>query len=271
MKVKDHFLTKEIFEINKSDKYKGVLQTKNIPDNLDKYYDSDDYLSHSKKNNLKSKIYQFIQKLNENYKLKIISKYKSEGKILDYGCGDGSFLNFIKKNNFRVEGYEPNIKAKLNAEVKIGKQHIFDNIDSINSNSYDIITLWHVLEHIPNPEEIILKLKSKLNKEGILIIAVPNFESYDAKFYKENWAAWDVPRHLFHYGKKGAINFFTQNGLNVLHTYPLPFDSFYISLISENYAHNPLGILRFPFIGTISNLKGMKDGNYSSVIYILNN
>lgn len=269
MKIKDHFLTNETFEVKESE-YNDILKTYDLPYDIAKYYDSDKYLSHNKDNSLKAKIYSLIQKLNEKYKLKIIKKYKSSGKILDYGCGDGSFLQFMQSKNFSVIGFEPNKKAAKQTELKIGIKHITSSLETINDNSLDIITLWHVLEHIPNPEEILLQLKSKLKNNGYLLIAVPNHKSYDAKFYKEHWAAWDVPRHIFHYGKNGAINFFTQNKFKVIKTYPLPFDSFYISLISENYAQNSLGILRFPFIGTISNLKGLKDGNYSSVIYILN-
>jgi 2-polyprenyl-3-methyl-5-hydroxy-6-metoxy-1,4-benzoquinol methylase len=268
MNVIDHFLTQETFEIKETE-YKYILKTQNIPDNLDKYYESNKYLSHSKDNSLKSKVYQFIQKLNEKYKFKIISKYKTSGKILDYGCGDGSFLKFMKSVDFSILGYEPNSKASQIANSKIGSENIVHSLDTIKNNSLDIITLWHVLEHIPNPEEILYRLREKLKPDGFLIIALPNHQSYDAKFYKENWAAWDVPRHIFHYGKEGAINFFNLNRFDVLHTYPLPFDSFYISLISENYTKNPLGIFRFPIIASLSNIKGMKNGNFSSVIYIL--
>jgi 2-polyprenyl-3-methyl-5-hydroxy-6-metoxy-1,4-benzoquinol methylase len=268
MKIADNFLTKEIFEV-KETKYKGILKTQNLPDNLDKYYESSKYLSHNKDHSLKSKIYQFVQKLNDNYKLKIISKYKNSGKILDYGCGDGSFLKFMKEHKFSILGYEPNSKARESAISKIGEENSTSSLDTIDNNSLDIIALWHVLEHIPNPKEILSVLKTKLKKDGYMIIAVPNHKSYDAKFYKENWAAWDVPRHIYHYGKDGAIDFFHLNQFDVLHTYPLPFDSFYISLLSENYSRNPLGIFRFPIIASLSNLKGMKNGNFSSVIYIL--
>lgn len=269
MKIKDHFLTKEIFEV-KETQYKGVLKTQNIPENLEKYYESNKYLSHSKDNSLKSKIYQYTQKLNEKYKLKIISKYKKTGKILDYGCGDGSFLKFMKNNNYSIIGYEPNSKALNNAIYKIGKENTINSLNDIENNSIDIITLWHVLEHISNPEKILNELKNKLKKNGILIIALPNYKSYDAKYYKENWAAWDVPRHIYHYSKEGAINFFNLNQFDVIHTYPLPFDSFYISLISENYSKNYFSLLRFPFIGILSNIKALKNENYSSLIYILN-
>ncbi|MDR3273685.1 MAG: class I SAM-dependent methyltransferase [Flavobacteriaceae bacterium] len=268
MKIKDHFLTQEIFEV-KETQHKGILKTQNLPENLDKYYNSDKYLSHNKDNSLKSKIYQFVQKFNEKFKFKIISKFKSSGKILDYGCGDGSFLSFMKNYHFSVLGYEPNEKARNIAVSKIGKENLTDSPEKIENNSLDIITLWHVLEHISNPEEILALLKTKLKNDGFLLIAVPNYQSFDGKFYKENWAAWDVPRHAFHYGKEGAIRFFNLNRFDVLYTYPLPFDSLYISMISETYAKNPLGILRFPFIGVLSNLKGTKNGNFSSVIYVL--
>jgi len=268
MRIKDYFLSREIFEVSKSN-YKGVLETKNIPNELELYYKSSEYMPHSKDNSLKSKIYQFVQSLNEKHKLKVISKYKSSGSLLDYGCGDGAFLKFMDNHHFHVSGYEPNLKAREIAASKIGKEKMFSSLDEIKNNSFDVITLWHVLEHIPNPEEILFKIKQKLKNDGVLIIAIPNHQSYDAKFYKKRWAAWDVPRHIFHYSKEGAIDFFNQNEFKVLDTYSLPFDSFYISLISENYAKNPFGILRAPFVASLSNLKGMKNGNYSSVIYAL--
>lgn len=268
MKIKDHFLSNEVFEIKETE-YNNVLKTINIPDNISKYYDSEKYLSHIKDESLKAKLYLLIQKLNEKYKLKIITKYKTSGKLLDYGCGDGTFLKFIQNRNFSVLGYEPNKKAAISAINKIGQNNIINSIDYIENNSIDIITLWHVMEHIPNPEEILSKLKLKLKSNGYILIAVPNYKSFDAKFYKEYWAAWDVPRHIYHYSRQGAINFFNKNKFNVIHTYPLPFDSFYISLLSENYIKNPLGIYRFPLIAILSNLKGIKDGNYSSVIYII--
>ena len=268
MKIKDYFLTKETFEVSESG-YEGVLKTQNIPDDLDLYYDSSDYISHNKDNSLKSKAYRFIQRLNEKHKLKVISRYKPSGSLLDYGCGDGAFLEFISNHNYTVYGYEPNPKARNISASKIGQTNMFSSLDEIENRSLDVITLWHVLEHIPNPIEIISKLKQKLKKDGFLFIALPNYQSFDAKFYKEHWAAWDVPRHIFHYSREGGINFFFNQGKsNVLNTYPLPFDSFYISLVSENYAGNPLGMIRFPFVAALSNLKGMMNGNFSSVIYV---
>ena len=269
MKIKDCFLTKETFEVSKSS-YEGVLKTQNTPNDIERYYDSPEYISHTKDNSLKSKVYQFIQGRNEKYKLKIISRYKPSGKLLDYGCGDGTFLKFINSNkNYTAYGFEPNPKARESAASKIGIANIYSSLNEIEDRSLDVITLWHVLEHVPNPQEIVLKLKLKLKKEGFLFIALPNYKSFDARFYKEHWAAWDVPRHVFHFSRKGAIDFFFDEcKSNVLNTYSLPFDSFYISLISENYAKNPLGILRAPFVASISNLIGSRNNNFSSVIYV---
>lgn len=269
MKIKDYFLTQEEFELKEYENYNNILKTQNLPENLDKYYNSDKYLSHSKDKSFLSNIYLFVQNLNFKYKLKIIRRYISKGNILDYGCGDGSFLNFIKYFNYTVQGIEPNQKAREIAKNKIGDNHIKANLSEIENNSIDVLTLWHVLEHIPNPEEILKELYSKLKENGILIIAIPNYASYDAKFYKDKWAAWDVPRHIFHYSKDGAIQFFKDNNFKVSHTFPLPFDSYFISLMSEKYKKNKFSFLRFPIIGAISNIKAMKDGNSSSVIYIL--
>ena len=137
------------------------------------------------------------------------------------------------------------------------------------NQQFDYITLWHVLEHIPNLEELIIELKNKLKADGKIIIAVPNHDSFDSKYYKSFWAAWDVPRHLWHFSNDSFQNLSYKFGLEVVNKYPLWFDSFYISFISEKYKKSKLRILRAPIIGFISNLYGMKNKNYSSVIYIL--
>jgi len=264
MKVKDYFLTKEEFELKEIQK--GILQTVNLPKDLNKYYESDEYLSHSNnKKNLIGNLYAFVQKLNLNYKYKIISKYNKNGKILDYGCGNGVFLNYIQTKNYKGKGYEPNEDAKKSS-LKMG----LNLIENLNADEkFDVITLWHVLEHIPNPDEILEKLKLLLTEKGKLIIAVPNYKSFDAEYYKEYWAAYDVPRHIFHYSKDGAISFFRQNNFKIENIFPLPFDSYFISMMSAKYKKGLINKIFSPFVGIISNLKAMKTGNYSSLIYVL--
>ncbi len=266
MKIKDWFLSKEDFEVKEVSE--GILQTQNIPSNISKYYESDAYLSHTNaKKSIIGILYAVIQKMNLNYKYKMISNYSRNGKLLDYGCGNGVFLQYMNVKGFEVKGFEPNEVARNQA-----KEFGITLIDSLETDErFDVITLFHVLEHISNPKEILQKLKSLLNENGKLIIAVPNYKSFDAKYYKEFWAAYDVPRHIFHYSKNGAIQFFRKNNFYLDKIYPLPFDSFFIAMMSANYQQSILQKMLFPVIGSISNLKAMKTGNWSSLVYILKN
>lgn len=264
MKIKDYFFTQEEFEVSEVDS--GILQTMNLPDNLGKYYETEAYLSHTNsKKSIVDKVYAFVQKLNLNYKYKIVSKYNKNGKLLDYGCGNGVFLEYFKEKGYNVSGFEPNEVAR-NQALEKG----LEVISELNENeTYDIITLWHVLEHITNPSEILDILKSKLTENGKILIAVPNYKSYDAKYYEEFWAAYDVPRHVFHYSKDGAIQFFRKNDFQIEALYPMPFDSYFISLMSATYKKSIFQKILFPFIGNISNLLAYKTGNWSSLVYVL--
>lgn len=267
MKIKDHFLTGEIFEL-KDDKIEGIKKTFPIPENLDRYYNSEDYISHHQdSNNLRTKIYKIFQHFNLNYKYNIVAKntYK-DAAILDYGCGAGDFLKVLE-NDFVTFGYEPNDSALQAAALKNNKTAFVDDISKIENNTLQAITLWHVLEHIENLQDTIKIFHNKLTDNGLLIIAVPNHLSYDAKKYKENWAAYDVPRHIWHFSQIGISNLLKENWI-LQETKPLILDAYYISLISEKYKKNPLFWLSGLFYGTISNLKSLKSGEFSSLIYI---
>ena len=265
MKVKDYFYSQEIFDVVPSDN-EGILKTLNIPADLSKYYNSENYISHTNnKKGLKEIIYSLIQKQNLKYKFNLIQKFFQGNKIVDCGCGNGIFLEFMKNKGYQIQGFEPSSTGKIETEKRL-KIKLASNFDEINK--VDVITLWHVLEHIPNPDEILKELKNKLNDDGILIIALPNHESYDAKIYGEFWAAYDVPRHVFHYSKDGAINYFSKF-FKVKTTAPLLFDSYYISLLSGNYKQNSFSFLSALKNGFLSNQKAKNDGNYSSVVYIL--
>lgn len=270
IQVEDHFLTKEKFQLKPYQE--GILQTFPIPEDLGRYYDSEKYISHhQEKPSLKQFIYKAVQKFNLNYKRNILAKYvPKKSLVLDYGMGAGDFLAFIR-DDFNIMGYEPSTAARETAMQKIGPGHITENVDRLSDNSIDAITLWHVFEHLPSPTLSLELFRKKLKPAGFLIIAVPNFNSYDARFYGSDWAAYDVPRHLFHYSRRGLQALLEEEGFNLIETKPLFFDSFYISLISEKYRKNPLFFLRGPFIGALSNLKASRSGEFSSLIYIFQN
>lgn len=245
-------------------------------DDLASYYKSSDYISHTDaKKSVIDKVYQIVKKVALNNKVKLINSFKTERKnLLDVGCGTGDFLVTCKNNGWNVVGVEPNKNAKELAESKISKQassSIFLDINELDSNKFDVITLWHVLEHVPNVEEYILKLKSLLKPNGVLVVAVPNYKSYDASYYKEYWAAFDVPRHLWHFSKTSIQKLFSKEQMQVVKILPMKFDSFYVSLLSEKYKTSKSNFLKAFYIGLKSNIKAASSKEYSSLIYIIKN
>ena len=270
MKIKDHFLSQEIFEIQETET-KGVFKTSPIPSNISKYYESEDYISHHQDSgSLKEKLYKFLQSFNLQYKKTIlIDRIKKNSKVLDYGCGAGEFVKYIE-NDFETFGFEPNSDAKKAAENKISKATIINNLDHIENNTLDAITLWHVFEHIENQKEMLETFHEKLKEKGLLIIAVPNPTSYDAKHYKEFWAAYDVPRHIYHFSKNGMENLISKNpNWKLRKIKPLVLDSYYISMLSEKYKKSSLFWLKAVVHGTISNIKASFSNEFSSLIYII--
>ncbi|ASK31241.1 methyltransferase type 11 [Chryseobacterium sp. T16E-39] len=270
MKIKDHFLTQEIFEIEETET-KGVFKTSPIPSNISRYYESEEYISHHQDSgSLKEKLYKFLQSFNLQYKKTIlIDRLQKNSKVLDYGCGAGEFVKFIEKD-FQTFGFEPDPDARKAAENKVTSATILDHISVIENKSLDAITLWHVFEHIENQSEMLEIFHNKLKEKGLLIIAVPNPTSYDAKHYKEYWAAYDVPRHIFHFSKKGMENLISKNpDWKLRKIKPLVLDSYYISMLSEKYKKSPLFWLKAVIHGTISNIKALFSNEFSSLIYII--
>lgn len=267
LELKDYFFSQEAFFLIKNSDY-GFLETHPQPECVNKYYESESYISHTdSKKDLFAQLYQFVKTFNIRSKFSMLTNPEQGAKLLDYGCGVGDFLLYSKNNNLDVLGVEPNLNARQAALEKVGKDLILDIELKNIAETFDIITLWHVLEHIPNLCRFIEDLKNHLNPGGEILIAVPNYLSLDAKFYKQYWAAYDVPRHLWHFSPQSMQQLFESFGMKIEKKYPLWFDSFYVSLLSEKYKKTRLGFLRAFGIAFISNLSGMFSGNYSSVVY----
>lgn len=268
--LKDYFLTQEDFSIYKDDKT-GVHFTYPQPLNdLSRYYESENYISHTDgKKSLFEKIYQIAKQYNLDQKLKLIKKTTEGKSILDYGCGAGDFLQHMQTNGYKVTGMEPNPKAFEISQAKIGKENVVNCELKEIKEKFDIITMWHVLEHIPNLNEILTELKKHLNPGGTLIIAVPNHLSFDANYYKEQWAAYDVPRHLWHFNPNSIKMLINNFGMNIVNISPMKLDSFYVSLLSEKYKGNPFPFFKAFYIGLKSNLSAQKTGQFSSLIYTI--
>lgn len=239
---------------------------------IGKYYQSENYISHTNSSkNLIDKLYITVRAFTLQWKLNLIQSHKPNGKILDYGCGTGEFLNICKTANWGCAGVEPAMAARKKAS-KLTNLNIAGSLDQIDHSKFDVITLWHVLEHIENLNEKLSELKSCLTEGGIIFIAVPNHESLDAKIYKSYWAGYDVPRHLWHFSQSTMNRLLTSHGLTLLKTIPMKQDSFYVSLLSEKYLNPKANILIHAIkafaIGLRSNLAAKRNRNYSSLVYI---
>ena len=268
LKTKDFAVSGEEFELM-LDLELNMLRTYPEPENLDSYYNSETYISHTDSaDNLVDKLYQYIKKYNLKRKVSLINKYTDTNKtLLDIGAGTGSFLLSAKQNGWNVYGIEPGKKARDLAKKKGLK--LKESLDLLEKRRFQVITLWHVLEHLPDLESQIKKITSLLEKDGTLIIAVPNFQSYDARYYKEYWAAYDVPRHLSHFSQLSIKKLFSKNGMMLEKISPIIFDSFYVSLLSEKFKYGKRNILRAFLIGLKSNIRAWKTKEYSSLLYIL--
>ena len=267
MNITDYSVSKEIFHLKYNEKYQ-LYKTEPIPEKLGIYYQSEEYISHTdSKKTFIEKIYQYVKKYMLQKKIDLIHKYtKNKGKILDIGAGTGDFLKIAQENGWKITGIEPEKKARNRA----GEKGVLleENQEKID-DKYDVITMWHVLEHIPDLENQIIFLKNHLTDNGILVIAVPNYKSKDAQIYKQFWAAFDVPRHIWHFSKKSIQLIFEEKGFNLIETKPMPFDAFYVSLLSEKYKTGKVSYFKGFFNGLRSNLSAIQTGEYSSLIYIL--
>jgi len=271
--VKDHSVSGEEFQLIHNEEL-DVLMTYPQPseDKLGEYYESEDYISHTDaKRNLFEKAYHFIKSIALKRKLELINSFDSEEKkLLDVGCGTGDFLKIAMDNKWMVSGIEPNENARAIANKK-SNNSVFDikHLIKFESNSFDVITLWHVLEHLPKLESHIAIFESLLKPNGRLVIAVPNYNSYDASHYKNFWAAFDVPRHLWHFSQTSISRLVAMKNMEVIKTAPMAFDAYYVSLLSEKYKNGSMNLFKAFLVGCKSNWRAKQSGEYSSMIYII--
>ena len=269
--VKDFSVSGESFSLLLNDEYQ-ILKTDPQPslDKLPSYYESEDYISHTDgSRTLFEKVYQGVKRNAIRKKVALLSKFSQKGSVLDIGAGTGDFLTEAKNKGWNVTGIEPNAKAK---QIAISKGVTFsETLEILESHSFDVITMWHVLEHVPDLEFQLSELKRLLKPNGTIIIAVPNFKSYDAKKYKVFWAAYDVPRHLWHFSKTSIEKLFQNKNMKLIKVKPMWFDSFYVSLLSEKNKNGKMNVIRGFFYGFISNIYGMVKKEFSSHIYIIKN
>jgi len=237
--TKDYLVSGESFDIVECESC-FLRVTKPFPDkeNIANYYSSDEYISHSEnRSGIFDYIYGFVRSYQLNKKRKLIGKYfdNNSGKILDIGCGTGEFLQIMKKYNWDISGVDTSDKARKIVKSKLNI-HVKDPKDWINSNEkFDVITCWHSLEHVHEPWLYLEKIKKILNPGGLLIVALPNYQSTDAKIYKEFWAAYDTPRHLYHFTIQSMNKMIHPQGFTIQSICRMNFDPFYVSILSANH------------------------------------
>ncbi len=265
--AKDYLVSQETFTLH-HDVTRDMLITDPQPplDSLYKYYESDAYISHTdSKKGIVSFLYQIVKKNALQSKVSLLKKLnKGTGTLLDIGAGTGDFLKQATNKGWTIEGVEPNASARKLASQK--GVSLAESIEDFNGQQFDAVTLWHVLEHLPNLEESIKKIEDLIKPGGILIIAVPNFKSYDAKHYQSFWAAFDVPRHLWHFSKKSMTLLFSKK-MKLEKIIPMLFDSFYVSLLSEKNKTGSQNLIKAFWVGLRSNIAAWSTKEYSSLIY----
>ena len=271
----DHTVSNETFEIWQCNVCTARF-TQNVPDKneIEKYYKSENYISHSDtKQGFINSLYHFVRKRTLNGKRKLVEKYTklSIGKILDIGAGTGAFLQVMQKSEWEVTGLEPDETARENAKKLYGLSlQRSEEFFNLKAKTFDAITLWHVLEHVHELHEYMDQLKKLLKLTGCLFIAIPNYACYDEKIYKEFWAGYDVPRHLYHFSPTSITQLLLQHGLQLKEIKPMWYDSFYVSMLSEKYKTGKNNFLNACWNGYVSNWKALfNKERCSSIIYIV--
>jgi len=270
LNVKDHAVSKEDFELWEDPGY-GLLKTLPVPPDLGRYYQSEDYISHTDgRRSLFERAYQLVKRHTISRKEKLIRGcLKRPGNLLDIGAGTGDFLAYAEQKGWTATGMEPNPKARERARNK-GVLLLGDTA-SLPDASFDVVTLWHVLEHVADLGGQLSELKRICRPNGWIVVAVPNYRSYDARHYGAFWAAFDVPRHLWHFSKTAIEKLFATKQIALQKNHPMYFDSFYVSLLSEKYKTGKTNAIKALCVGLLSNINGTFSGEFSSHVYVLKN
>lgn len=275
LSAKDYTVTQQIFSIWHCNACTARF-TQDVPeqDKIGAYYASENYISHSDtKKGIINSLYHLVRKrtLGAKRRLVINSTGIVNGSILDIGCGTGAFLNTMKEADWNITGLEPDDIARTKAaELYNIRPQEPGRLFELTPASFNVITMWHVLEHVHELHAYIRQIEKLLAPGGKAFIAVPNYTSRDADIYKERWAAYDVPRHLYHFSPQSIENLLAQHGLKLIAVKPMWFDSFYVSMLSERYKNGKGNIIKAMFNGFISNLKAWNNTRKcSSVIYVI--
>ena len=276
LQVQDKSVSQETFTIAQCAGC-GLQFTNPRPDaaHIGRYYESAAYVSHnSAAQGLVNRVYRVARYFTMRRKVALITKLNGGrvGRLLDYGCGTGHFLARAKGAGWQVTGLEPNPGARQDAAARVGQPMLeVSALAALPPISFDTVTLWHVLEHVHALQETLAQLVRVLKPGGHLLIAVPNPDSLDAQHYRQDWAAYDVPRHLYHFLPATMSRLLAGHGLRVAQTLPLLLDAYYVSLLSEqlrpaSQAQGRLAVLRAGFRS--NQYAAQHSGQYSSLLYV---
>lgn len=273
--VKDHSVSGQSFQIAECS-FCTLRFTQDVPDaaSIFPYYKAEGYISHTNTSKgLVNRVYQFVRKRTMIKKRKLVERSTGviKGNMLDMGSGTGSFVHEMQQNGWQVTGLEPDEDARGTAkELYQLELHDTKEFYQLAPGSFDAITMWHVLEHVHDLSAYIQQLKNIIKENGKMLIAVPNYTSLDAKIYQQYWAAYDVPRHLYHFSPRSVQMLMEKHGLKIIQYKPMWYDSFYISLLSSKYRHGKTSWIAAAWNGLRSNMKAISDvRKCSSVIYII--
>lgn len=273
LRTRDYHLTNAVFMLQRCDAC-GLILTSPRPADADlaAYYASSDYVSHtSRGTNPINRAYLIARRYTLRRKIALVESFAPAGKILDFGCGTGEFLKYARKRHWDTYGVEPAESARKVAEKELPNIH--DNLQSMASSQLHAITLWHVLEHLPQLNQTVAQLKDRLSDDGLIFIAVPNINSYDSLHYGPLWAGLDAPRHLWHFTQPTMLRLLQNHQLTWIRTIPMKLDAYYVSLLSEKYS-SPKNTLSLTAVynairmGLKSNTKARRSTEYSSLIYV---
>ncbi len=270
----DYTVSKKRFQIHQCQSCQFSF-TSNAPseDEIGAYYESEEYISHTSTNKgIINKLYNRVRKINLEKKVSLIQSLSSSGNFVDYGAGTGHLVNLMIEKGMHASGFEPSENARQFAHDNFNLSlNSPDTFKEVSDNSLALVSLWHVLEHIHQLDTALSLFQQKIEHNGHLIIAVPNYLSHDAQKYGEYWAAYDVPRHLYHFSPKSVEKLLSKHGFSLVKTQPMKFDSYYVSMLSENYKSGNkslANVIKGFMTGYSSNRKAASTNMYSSLIYI---
>ncbi len=274
LKTEDFLKTHEPFELCRCTEC-GFVFTQDVPpeEEAGGYYESEDYISHSDtRKGMINRMYHWVRRYMLRRKRKLVSRLTKGKKLLDIGCGTGYFPAYMQQKNYEASGVEVSRAAREYGIQKFGLKIVPPEqfLKEDTGEEYDIVTLWHVLEHLYDPGKYLERIREVLKDEGVLVVALPNHHSFDARFYKKYWAGYDVPRHLWHFTPGTLAHLAGLHYFRVTEMVHMPFDPFFNALLSEKYRKRPLWFLSGPVTGFVAFLRGvLRVEKASSVIYIL--